>query len=68
MTRIKQFHLHLQSIPVEKHSNPYFEFSITLERDLTVGNYTGAVATHSNAPSKYYAGFLERISETIREE
>lgn len=53
---------------MEKHSIPYFEFSITLERDLTVGNYTGAVATHSNAPSKYYAGFLERISETIREE
>jgi hypothetical protein len=33
------FHLTLESLPIEKHSNPYYQFAIMFERDLMVGNF-----------------------------
>ena len=55
-------------IPAEKHKDPLYSFTITLERDITIGNYTRAVANHQQPPSPYFSGFLDRVADTVRNE
>lgn len=53
-------------MPIEKHTLDLFSYSINLERDLTIGNYTLILEREQKSPSPYFGLFLDRISETIR--
>ena len=58
----------MSSIPVEKHEDPLYSYSIKLERDITLGNYMSPVSGYDNPPSKFYLIFYYRIFDTIRYE
>lgn len=55
-------------MPIEKHSTPYYKFSIDLEKDLVIGNFSLDKLNQKQAPSKYYSAFIETISRSLQQE
>lgn len=62
------FHLVLESLPIEKHSNPYYQFAIMFERDLMIGNFKTGLVTGGDIPSAFFGSFLEKFRKTIQQE
>jgi 26S proteasome regulatory subunit N12 len=67
-SRIAEFHIELESIPIELHSNMYIKHAIDLELYLMEGSYKKLLEARQNVPADEYVVFMDMLSETVREE
>ena len=64
--RISEFHTELELIPLEQLSNVYIEKPVLLEQYLMEGRYNQVWNLKNEAPSPFYAFFMEELMHTIR--
>eukprot|EP00930_Biecheleria_cincta_P100736 TRINITY_DN92353_c0_g1_i1.p1 TRINITY_DN92353_c0_g1~~TRINITY_DN92353_c0_g1_i1.p1 ORF type:complete len:292 (+),score=74.18 TRINITY_DN92353_c0_g1_i1:58-933(+) len=65
--RIGEFHTELELIPVDEVDNTYIKQPVQLERYLMEGNYVKVLEAQKDVPKMYYAFFMERLMETVRQ-
>ncbi|CAE8616398.1 unnamed protein product [Polarella glacialis] len=66
--RIGEFHTELELIPVdEAFQSVYVKQPVQLERYLMEGNYAKVLGAQKDVPKAYYAFFMERLIETVRQ-
>lgn len=64
--RIAEFHLELERIPVDYHSNPFVQYAISMEQQLMEGRYNQLWNASTNSPSTYYKFFVDSLVDTVR--
>ncbi|CAE8739500.1 unnamed protein product [Polarella glacialis] len=65
--RIGEFHTELELIPVDEAENIYIKQPVQLERCLMEGNYAKVLEAQKDMPKMYYAFFMERLIDTVRQ-
>jgi len=65
--RIGEFHTELELIPVDEAENMYIKQPVQLERYLMEGNYAKVLEAQKDVPKMYYAFFMERLIDTVRQ-
>eukprot|EP00933_Yihiella_yeosuensis_P074707 TRINITY_DN83736_c0_g1_i1.p1 TRINITY_DN83736_c0_g1~~TRINITY_DN83736_c0_g1_i1.p1 ORF type:complete len:281 (-),score=57.45 TRINITY_DN83736_c0_g1_i1:27-869(-) len=66
--RIGEFHTELELIPVdEAEGSKYIKHPVLLERYLMEGNYAKILESQKDVPMTYYAFFMERLIDTVRQ-
>lgn len=65
--RLGEFHTELELIPVDEAENMYIKQPVQLERYLMEGNYAKVLEAQKDVPKMYYAFFMERLIDTVRQ-
>lgn len=65
--RIGEFHTELELIPVDEAESVYIKQPVQLERYLMEGNYAKVLEAQKDVPKMYYAFFMERLIDTVRQ-
>eukprot|EP00931_Biecheleriopsis_adriatica_P017805 TRINITY_DN1263_c0_g1_i2.p1 TRINITY_DN1263_c0_g1~~TRINITY_DN1263_c0_g1_i2.p1 ORF type:complete len:294 (+),score=91.76 TRINITY_DN1263_c0_g1_i2:104-985(+) len=65
--RIGEFHTELELIPADGTENTYIKQPVQLEQYIMEGNYVKVLEAQKNVPQMYYAFFMERLIETVRQ-
>lgn len=66
--RTAEFHVELELLSPEAHSNSHIEFAKQLEQRLMEGAYAQVLALVGRAPSAHSKWFMEQLAETVRDE
>jgi len=65
--KIEEFHIELELIPLEKHSNMYIKHPVQLEQDLMEGAYNKVLKPKHQPPTKAYEFFMAELMITVRD-
>eukprot|EP00933_Yihiella_yeosuensis_P031494 TRINITY_DN2506_c0_g1_i1.p1 TRINITY_DN2506_c0_g1~~TRINITY_DN2506_c0_g1_i1.p1 ORF type:complete len:280 (-),score=58.29 TRINITY_DN2506_c0_g1_i1:233-1072(-) len=65
--RIGEFHTELELIPTDEMEGIYIKHPVQLERYLMEGNYAKVIEAQKDVPKTYYAFFMERLIDTVRQ-
>ena len=66
--RLAEFHTELELLPVEKLSDVYISYPVSLEQHLMEGSYHKVFLSKLSLPAKNYHFFVDILMQTIQEE
>ena len=66
--KVSDFHVELEAIPTEMHSNVFIVHPIRLELFLMEGSYNKLWAARADVPDESYLFFMDQLMSTLRGE
>lgn len=66
--KLDEFHIELELIPLDKHTNIYIKHPVQLEQYMMEGAYNKVLKGQADVPSDYYALFMGMLMDTVRDE